>query len=80
MATNNHRSKGNKKPRCYGKCNECFFHYMDSCIALQGDDYFIKINDEKAKLIFNNRIRFALSKQVTNELIHRFPEVSQVQY
>jgi len=74
------QNMGQQKARCYGKCNECFFYYMNSCIALHGDNYFIKINEEHAKLIFKNRSRFAISKKVTNELIHRFPTVSQMQY
>lgn len=52
---------------------------MDSCIALYGDDYFIEINEEQAKLIFKNRLRFSISKKVTIELLNRFPEVTQVQ-
>ena len=69
-----------KNSKCYGKCNECFFYYMDSCIALAGDDYFIKINEKQAKLIFHNRSRFSISKQVTNELIHRFPLITENSY
>lgn len=69
--------KGSKKAKCYGKCSECFFYYMDSCIASYGDNYFIKINKDQAKLILNNRLRFSISQKTTNELIHLFPEVSQ---
>jgi len=62
------------KPKCWQKCNECFFYYIDECITPPGEDYFIQIKEKQAQLILKNKERFILSKEVSEKLHHRFPE------
>jgi len=61
------------KPSCYGKCKECFFYYIDGCVALPGEDCFIKINDNHANLIIRNQKRFNVPEPIAVELTRKFP-------
>jgi hypothetical protein len=63
------------KPECYGKCNECFFYFINGCVALPGEDCFMMINQKQAFLIINNKSRFDIPDQITFQLIKKFPEV-----
>ncbi len=67
------------KPKCYNKCNECFFYYIDGCIALPGEDCFVAITDNHAQLIVKNQNRFDISGKVITELKDKFPSVKQQQ-
>lgn len=66
----------NNKPKCYQFCNECLFYYTKRCVALTGDNYFIKINEEQANLIIKNKNRFEVSNSLLNELLYLFPNIS----
>ncbi|MDA3927366.1 MAG: hypothetical protein PF541_00280 [Prolixibacteraceae bacterium] len=63
------------KPKCSIKCGECFFHYINECIATPRKDYFKAINEKQAQLIVNNKNRFKLSKKNAKELLKRFPAI-----
>jgi len=63
------------KPDCYGKCKECFFYYINGCVALPGEDCFVEINNNHANLIIKNQQRFDVPKQIALELTRKFPEV-----
>jgi hypothetical protein len=63
------------KPECYGKCNDCFFYFINGCVALTGEDCFLMINQKHALLIINNKRRFDIPDQLANKLITKFPEV-----
>jgi hypothetical protein len=63
------------KPECYGKCSDCFFYFINGCVALSGEDCFLMINQKQALLIINNKRRFDIPDQITNKLIKKFPEV-----
>lgn len=66
------KSGQQSKPLCYGKCDNCFFHYINSCAAIGGDDFFIEINERQAELILKNRNRFSISRKHVKELADRF--------
>jgi hypothetical protein len=69
------------KPECYGKCGECFFYFINGCIALPGEDCFLMINQKQAILIINNKRRFDIPDQITTKLIKKFPVVeNNVEY
>ena len=67
---------GRLKPKCNFKCEECFFHFTDECIAPPGEDYFVKISEKQAKLIFKNQDRFILSPKLTIKLLDKFPTIA----
>jgi hypothetical protein len=60
------------RPECYRKCKECFFYYINGCVALPGENSFIKINDNHANLIIRNQKRFEVPEQVAQELKAKF--------
>ncbi|MBN1925863.1 MAG: hypothetical protein JW798_08510 [Prolixibacteraceae bacterium] len=62
-------------PACYGKCNKCFFYYINGCVALSGEDCFLEINSKHASLIAHNHERFNIHKDFSELLKKRFPEV-----
>jgi hypothetical protein len=73
----------NLKPACYKECRECFFYFIDGCIALPGENCFMPITQKQAQLILNNQHRFNVSETVTQQLADKFPMVEiqkQVQY
>lgn len=66
------------KPRCYAKCESCFFHFTNGCIAPPGEDYFIEMSEKQAELILKNRNRFNISYKTSTELTHKFPSISNL--
>ncbi len=60
------------KPSCYGKCSNCFFHFINGCVALSGEDCFLEINQKHAELIINNRSRFDISNNAIATLEDKF--------
>jgi len=66
------KSMNRVRPGCYGKCKECFFYYINGCVALPGENSFIKINDNHANLIIKNQKRFEVPEQVAQELKAKF--------
>ncbi len=64
------------KPKCLGKCENCFFHLINGCVALGGEDHFLPINEKQAKLIVANKDRFNVSPSNIQWLICHFPEVA----
>jgi len=64
------------KPKCLGKCDGCFFHFINGCVALAGEDYFLPISEKHANLILTNRNRFNISGSMANELMNRFPSAA----
>jgi len=63
------------KPECFGKCEDCFFYFINGCVAMPGEDCFLLINQRQATLIVNNKSRFEIPDQITSQLISKFPEV-----
>jgi hypothetical protein len=63
------------RPECYGKCKECFFYYINGCIALPGEDCFVAINNNHAGLIIKNQKRFDVPEQLATELTRKFPTI-----
>lgn len=74
------RRKDNKmlkfKPKCLGKCDNCFFHLINGCVALGGEDHFLPINEKQAKLIVANKDRFNVSASNIQWIMCHFPELS----
>jgi len=69
------------KPECFGKCNDCFFYFINGCIAMPGEDCFLMINQKQAVLIVNNKNRFDIPDQITYKLVKKFPAVeNNVEY
>ena len=69
------------KPECYRKCNDCFFYFINGCVALSGEDCFLMINQKQALLIINNKRRFDIPDQIEHKLIKKFPEVeNKIEY
>jgi hypothetical protein len=66
------KSMNRVRPGCYGKCKECFFYYINGCVALPGEDCFIKINNNHALLIIKNQKRFDVPEQLAMELTRKF--------
>ncbi len=60
------------KPSCYGKCGNCFFYFINGCVALSGEDCFLEINQKHAQLILNNRSRFDISNHAVATLSDKF--------
>lgn len=60
------------RPDCYRKCKECFFYYINGCVALPGEDCFVKINGNHAQLIIKNRERFEVPEKRALELKKKF--------
>jgi len=60
------------RPDCYRRCKECFFYYINGCVALPGEDCFVKINDNHANLIIKNQQRFDVPDQLALELKRKF--------
>ena len=60
------------RPLCYGKCGNCFFHYINNCAAICGDDFYIEIKQRQAELILKNSSRFSISQEHVKELSYRF--------
>jgi hypothetical protein len=63
------------KPDCYGKCKECFFYYINGCVALPGEDCFVEIKNNHASLIIKNQQRFDVPEKIALELTRKFPAV-----
>jgi len=61
-------------PSCYGKCTNCFFYFINGCIALSGEDCFLEITQKHAQLIINNRNRFDISTEAEISLLQKFPQ------
>lgn len=66
------------KPSCYGKCQDCFFYFIDGCVALSGEDCFLEINQKKAELILKNRNRFNISSEAAISIAEKFPGIHNV--
>jgi hypothetical protein len=64
------------KPKCLGKCDDCFFHLINGCVALGGEDHFLKVNENHARLIFTNKDRFHISENNLLWLTTHFPELT----
>lgn len=60
------------RPSCYGKCDDCFYHYTESCKALSGDDFFTEVKERHINLIINNKDRFNISEEVIRKMENRF--------
>jgi hypothetical protein len=68
------------KPKCYNKCNSCFFHFTNGCIAPPGEDYYIEMSEKQAELILKNKNRFHISYQKTKEITQKFPSVAVTEF
>lgn len=64
------------KPKCYNKCESCFFHFTNGCIAPAGEDYYIEMSEKQAELILKNKSRFHISYQKSIEIARKFPTVT----
>ncbi len=71
----NEKQMSRFKPKCYGKCKECFFYYINGCVAMPGEDCFIRINSNHATLIMKNLKRFEIPEQLAKELTTKFPAI-----
>jgi hypothetical protein len=66
------------KPSCYGKCHDCFFFFINGCVALSGEDCFLEISQKHAQLIINNRNRFDISSEAAISLAEKFPRAIKI--
>lgn len=64
----------NENPICYTKCNQCIYHFTDSCVALKGDNFFSMVNENQLDLLIKNKIRFNLSEKKIEQLKVLFPK------
>jgi len=63
------------RPNCFGMCKECFFYYINGCVAMPGEDCFVRINDNHAHLIIKNQKRFDVPDRIASELTRKFPVI-----
>ncbi len=64
----------NENPICFTKCNQCIYHFTDSCVALKGDNFFSMVNENQLDLLLKNKVRFNLSEKKLEQLKAIFPE------
>lgn len=64
-------------PSCYGKCTNCFFYFINGCVALSGEDCFLEITQKHAQLIINNRNRFDITSEAEISLVQKFPQTKR---
>lgn len=39
------------QPKCFGKCNTCFYNQINGCVALPGDDFYLNFSDREIQAI-----------------------------
>lgn len=52
--------KATNQPKCLGKCSTCFYHQINGCIAIAGDDFYLSFSESELQAISNHNYHKSL--------------------